>query len=68
MLCSKAFEKSEYYIISAHKDNYLHLTDLHTNLDASSFFLRSVPAIISMFSEGTSVEEDSEKNRIRCSR
>lgn len=41
LLCSKAFEKSEYYIISAHEDNYLHLTGLHTDLDALSF-LRSV--------------------------
>ena len=38
LLCSKAFEKSEYYIISAHEDNYLHLTGLHTDLDALSFF------------------------------
>lgn len=41
LLCSKAFEKNEYYIVSAHEDNYLHLTGLHTNLDAASF-LRSV--------------------------
>ena len=38
LLCSKAFEKNEYYIVSAHEDNYLHLTGLHTNLDAVSFF------------------------------
>ena len=38
LLCSKAFEKNEYYIVSAHEDNYLHLTGLHTNLDAASFF------------------------------
>lgn len=99
LLCSKAFEKSEYYIISAHEDNYLHLTGLHTNLDALSFFekcysgsleesdfdfckngqnekevkgsvrrkINSLPAIMSMFTVGTSVEEDFEKNRIRCS-
>lgn len=34
LLCSKAFKKSEYYIISAHEDNYLHFTGLHTDLDA----------------------------------
>ena len=38
LLCSQAFEKNEYYIVSAHEDNYLHLTGLHTNLDATSFF------------------------------
>ena len=99
LLCSKAFEKNEYYIVSAHEDNYLHLTGLHTNLDAASFFekcykgsleecdfdfckkgqnekevkgsvrrkINSLPSIMNMFSTGTSVEEDFEKNRIRCS-
>lgn len=38
LLCSKAFEKSEYYIVSAHEDNYLHLTGLHTSLGAAEFF------------------------------
>lgn len=99
LLCSQAFEKHEYYIVSAHEDNYLHLTGLHTNLDATSFFekcysgtleetdfdfckrgqnesevkgsvrrkINSLPSIMNMFSAGTSVEEDFEKNRIRCS-
>lgn len=99
LLCSKAFKKNEYYIVSAHEDNYLHLTGLHTNLDAASFFeecyngsleesdfdfckkgqnekevkgsvrrkINSLPAIMNMFSAGTLVEEDFEKNRIRCS-
>lgn len=31
--------KNEYYIVSAHEDNYLHLTELHTNLDAISFLI-----------------------------
>ena len=99
LLCSQAFEKNEQYIVSAHEDNYLHLTGLHTNLDATSFFekcyggtleetdfdfckrgqnesevkgsvrrkINSLPSIMNMFSVGTSVEEDFEKNRIRCS-
>ena len=99
LLCSKAFEKNEYYIVSAHGDNYLHLTGLHTKLDATSFFnkccngaleesdfdfckkgqnekdvkgsvrrkINSLPSIMNMFSTETSVEEDVEKNRIRCS-
>lgn len=99
LLCSKAFEKKEYYIVSAHEDNYLHLTGLHTNLDAATFFekcyngsleesdfdfckkgqnekevkgsvrrkINSLQSIMNMFSMGTSVEEDFEKNRIRCS-
>lgn len=38
LLCSKAFVGSEYYIVAAYEDNYLHLTGLHTNLDAGTFF------------------------------
>ena len=99
LLCSKAFVKKRYYIISAYEDNYLHLTGLHTNLDAEAFFqksykgtlteedfdfcksgqtegevkgsvrrkINSLPGIMDMFTAGTLVEEDFEKNRIRCS-
>ena len=38
LICSSAFAICSYYIIAAHKDNYLHLTGLHTSLDASNFF------------------------------
>ena len=38
LICSKSFLRNEYYIISAHEDNYLHLTGLHTSLGASKFF------------------------------
>jgi len=38
LLCSAAFVKNEYYIVSAYEDNYLHLTGLHTSLSASEFF------------------------------
>lgn len=38
LLCSRAFSHSTYYIVSAHEDNYLHLTGVHTNLNASAFF------------------------------
>ena len=98
LLCSTAFVKNEYYIVSAYEDNYLHLTGLHTNLSASVFFekcykrtleesdfdfcksgqnekevkgsvrrkINSLPSIMDIFSVGTTVEEDFEKNRIRC--
>lgn len=33
LLCLKAFSRSAYYIVSAHEDNYLHLTGVHTNFD-----------------------------------
>ena len=41
LLCSAAFVKNEYCIVSAYEDNYLHLTGLHTNLPASTFFERN---------------------------
>lgn len=98
LLCSAAFVKNEYYIVSAYEDNYLHLTGLHTSLAAATFFekcykgtleeddfdfcksgqnesevkgsvrrkINSLPSIMYMFNDGTSVEEDFEKNRIRC--
>lgn len=99
LLVSNAFEKSKYYIVTAHEDNYLHLTGVHTELGAKTFFERcfdgtleetdfdfckkgqnesevkgsvrrkinALPAVMDMFSIGTLVEEDFEKNRIRCS-
>lgn len=98
LICSTAFVKNEYYIVSAYEDNYLHLTGLHTSLDAATFFekcykgtleetdfdfcksgqsegevkgsvrrkINSLPAIMDIFNVGTIVEEDFEKNRIRC--
>ena len=98
LLFSTAFMNNEYYIVSAYNDNYLHLTGLHTSLNASEFFekcytktleecdfdfcksgqnerevkgsvrrkINSLPAIMDIFNVGTSVEEDFEKNRIRC--
>lgn len=98
LLCSAAFVKNEYYIVSAYEDNYLHLTGVHTSLDAATFFekcykgtleesdfdfcksgqsesevkgsvrrkINSLSSIMDMFNVGTSVEEDFEKNRIRC--
>ena len=38
LIISDAFHKKPYYIISAEKDNYLHLTGVHTTLSASAFF------------------------------
>ena len=38
LLCSKGFKKRDYYIISAEKDNFLHLIGVNTNLSALAFF------------------------------
>lgn len=58
LLCSKAFIKNEYYIVAAYEDNYLHLTGLHTKLDATTFFEKCY--------KGTLEEGDFEKNKSRC--
>ena len=55
LLCSKAFSRSEYYIVSAHEDNYLHLTGVHTNLSASAFFQKCY--------DGTLQESDFDFNK-----
>lgn len=54
LICSKSFLRNEYYIISAHEDNYLHLTGLHTSLGASKFFEKCY--------DGTLEETDFEKD------
>lgn len=98
LLCSKAFVKNDYYIVSSHADNYLHLTGVHTELKAETFFnkcyggtleendfdfikkgqtenevkgsvrrkINVLPEIMKLFAETTVVEEDFEKNRIKC--
>ena len=98
LLCSKAFEKNDYYIVSSHTDNYLHLTGVHTDLNAETFFnkcydetleeddfdfikngqnerevkgsvrrkINALPDIMNLFAETTVIEEDFEKNRIKC--
>ncbi len=99
LICSEAFKQNKYYIVSACVDNYLHLTGLHSKLDATTFFekcykgtleendfdfckngqnekevkgsvrrkINSLSSVMDLFNTGTSVEEDFEKNRIRCS-
>lgn len=38
LVCSKAFTKKDYYIISAHEDNYQHLTGVHSLISPQDFF------------------------------
>lgn len=38
LVCSKAFYKQSYYIISAHEDNYQHLTGVHSLISPQEFF------------------------------
>lgn len=38
LICSAAFEKSDYYMIVAEADNYKHLTGINSKMDAKIFF------------------------------
>lgn len=38
LICSTAFENRDYYIVDAEKDNYQHLTGVHSQISAQSFF------------------------------
>lgn len=38
LVCSKAFTKRKYYIISAEKDNFQHLTGVHSRVSPQIFF------------------------------
>ena len=50
LILSDAFKKKPYYIISADKDNYLHLTGVSTALSARAFFDKCI--------DGTLIEDD----------
>lgn len=50
LICSEAFIKKDYYIIAAEKDNFQHLTGVHSKINAQNFFNKSY--------EGTLSEED----------
>ena len=38
LVCSKAFIKNDYYIISSYEDNYQHLTGVHSLISPQDFF------------------------------
>lgn len=38
LICSEAFKRRPYYIIKAEKDNFQHLTGVHSNINAQFFF------------------------------
>jgi len=50
LICSKAFVEQEYYIVCAEKDNFQHLTGVHSLLSPQIFFDKCY--------EGTLQEED----------
>ncbi|MCD8068247.1 MAG: PBECR4 domain-containing protein [Lachnospiraceae bacterium] len=50
LLCSKAFIKEPYYIVSAHGDNFRHLTGVNSSLRSDEFYEKAL--------DGTLTEED----------
>ena len=42
LLCSEAFIKNKYYIINAHKDNFLHLVGINAIMSAKQFFEKAI--------------------------
>ena len=42
LICSDAFVKRSYYIVDAQKDNFQHLTGIHSLISAQSFFEKCV--------------------------
>lgn len=50
LVCSEAFEKKNYYIVAAEKDNFQHLTGVHSRINAQNFFDKCI--------QGTLSEED----------
>ncbi len=52
LVYSSNFSLNLYYLISAHSDNFLHLTGVYTSLSATEFFIKAL--------EGTLAENDFE--------
>lgn len=42
LICSKKFQKRDYYIISGEKDNFLHLVGINTYLSAAAFLINAM--------------------------
>ena len=46
LICSEAFTKFSYYIITAHGDNYEHLTGVASDISAEEFFQKSLSGLL----------------------
>lgn len=47
LICSEAFEKRSYYIVDAEKDNFQHLTGVHSQISAQNFFDKCINGSLS---------------------
>lgn len=41
LICSEAFKQNHYYIIDAQKDNFQHLTGVHSQISAQIFLINA---------------------------
>lgn len=48
LVCSEAFKNNKYYKFYATKDNYLHLTGVHSNLKPAQFFNKCLDGTLSV--------------------
>lgn len=47
LICSEAFKQNHYYIIDAQKDNFQHLTGVHSQISAQIFFDKCIQETLS---------------------
>lgn len=47
LICSEAFVEKNYYIVGAEKDNFRHLTGVHSLISAQSFFDKCIDGSLS---------------------
>lgn len=62
LVCSRAFTKKDYYIISAHEDNYQHLTGVHSLISPQDFFNKCYDGSLSECDFDFIKKEQSEKS------
>ena len=62
LLCSEAFSNQDYYIISAHADNYRHLIGVNTEISAEDFFEKCITKTLTVDDFNFSKKGQSEKD------
>lgn len=62
LVCSNAFQKKDYYIISAYEDNYQHLTGVHSLISPQEFFNKCYDGTLSDSDFDFIKKEQSEKS------
>ena len=66
LVCSKAFTKKDYYIISAYEDNYQHLTGVHSLISPQDFFNKCFDGSLSG-SDFDFIKKEQSEMSVKCS-